>query len=179
MAWGLLLVVCVAGCGQVIGPAATAPGAVTITIQADGSSKSYTDSPGLTVREAVAQAGITIGELDRLTPPPYTLISTGVNIVITRVSETFDVVQSPLPYTSQTVRNEALPAGDHRLLQVGQPGMEEITYRTVLENGIQVSRSEVRRVTITAPTPEIIMVGTQGSFTIVPISGCTAVSLIA
>jgi resuscitation-promoting factor RpfB len=174
MAWGLLLAVWVAGCGQVIGPAATAPGAVTITIQADGSSKSYTDSPGLTVREAVAQAGITIGELDRLTPPPYTLISNGVTIVITRVSETFDVVQSPLPYTSQTVRNEALPAGDHRLLQVGQPGTEEITYRTVLENGIQVSRSEVRRVTITAPTPEIIMVGTQGSFTIVPISGTLA-----
>jgi hypothetical protein len=163
-----------AGCAQVEGPAPTAPGAVTITIQADGASKSYTFVPGLTVREAVAKAGVTLGELDRLTPPPYTLISNGVSVVITRVGETFDIVQVPLPYTSETVHNEALPAGDRRLLQVGQPGAEEVTYRTVLENGIQVSRSEVRRVTITAPTPEIIMVGTQGSFTIVPISGTLA-----
>ncbi len=170
----MLLIVWAASCGPVGGPAPTAPGAVTITIQADGANKSYTFAPGLTVREAVAKAGVTLGELDRLTPPPYTLISNSLSVVITRVSETFDVVQAALPYTSETVHNEALPAGDHRLLQVGQPGTEEITYRTVLENGVQVSRSEVRRVTITAPTPEIIMVGTQGSFTIVPISGTLA-----
>jgi WD40 repeat protein len=170
----MLVVLWAAGCVQVVGPAPTAPGAFTITIQVDGSSKSYTFEPGLTVREAVAKAGVTLGDLDRLTPPPYTLISNGVNVVITRVGETFDIVQTPLPYTSETVHNEALPAGDRRLLQVGQPGIEEVTYRTVLENGIQISRSEVRRVTITAPTPEIIMVGTQGSFTIVPISGTLA-----
>jgi len=173
--WPLLLAVCLAACAQGAGgPPPTAPGSVTLNIQADGASKSYTFAPGLTVREAVAQAGITLGELDRLTPPPYSLISGGLNIVITRVSETFDVVQLALPYTSETVRNEALPAGDQRLLQVGQPGTEEVTYRTVLENGIQVSRSEVRRVTITAPTPEIIMVCTQGSFTVVPVSGTLA-----
>ncbi len=174
IAWTLILVLLAAACAQAGGPAPTAPGVVSITIEADGSSKSYSFSPGLTVREAVAKANITIGELDRLTPPPYTLINNGTRVVITRVSESFDVVQVPLPYTSETVHNEALPAGDQRLLQVGQPGTEEVTYRTVLENGVQVSRSEVRRVTIAAPVPEIIMVGTQGSFTIVPITGTLA-----
>ena len=77
------------------------------------------------------------------------------------------------------MRNETLAEGERRLLQVGQAGIEEITYRTVLENGIQVSRSIVRRVTIRAPTPEIIMVGTQGSFTLVPISGTVAYSTAA
>jgi resuscitation-promoting factor RpfB len=173
-AWALALALLAAACGPINGPAPTAPGAVTITIQADGLSKNYVFAPGLTVREAVAKAGVAVGELDRLSPPPYTLISNGVNVVLTRVSESFDVEQVSLPYTSQTVRNEALPAGDQRLLQVGQAGAEEVTYRTVLENGIQVSRSEVRRVTLTPPTPEIIMVGTQGSFTIVPISGTLA-----
>ena len=128
LAGWLLLAVWVAGCAQVAGPPPTAPGSVTLTIQADGASKTYTFAPGLTVREAVAQAGVTLGELDRLTPPPYSLISSGLNIVITRVSETFDVVQVALPYTSETVHNEALPAGDQRLLQVGQPGSEEVTY---------------------------------------------------
>ncbi len=174
LVWALIVALLTGACAQISGPAPTAPGAVTITIQVDGSSKAYTFPPGLTVREAVARAGITLGELDRLTPPPYTLVSNGATVVITRVAESFDVVQVPLPYASETVRNEALPGGDQRLLQVGQPGTEEVTYRTVLEDGIQVSRSEVRRVTLTAPVPEIIMIGTQGSFTIVPITGTLA-----
>ena len=59
IAWALLLMAWVAGCGPVIGPSPTAPGVVSLTIQVDGSSKSYTFTPGLTVREAVAQAGLT------------------------------------------------------------------------------------------------------------------------
>lgn len=174
VAWVACLALLASACGPIAGPAPGTPGTVTVTIQADGATKNYSLSPSLTVREAVAGAGISLGDLDRLTPPPYTLISSGLAIVITRVTESFDVVQVPLPYESQTVRNEALPAGESRLLQVGQPGAEEDTYRTVLENGVQVSRSLVRSVTLTPPTPEIIMVGAQGSFTVVPISGTLA-----
>jgi hypothetical protein len=171
---GLWLVLSATGCSVVAGPQPTAPGEVTLTIQADGNAQEYQLTPSLTVRDAIAHAGIAMSELDRLTPPPYTVIANGMLIVITRVTESTDVEQLPLPYSSETVRNETLAEGERRLLQVGQAGIEEITYRTVLENGIQVSRSVVRRVTIRAPTPEIIMVGTQGSFTLVPISGTVA-----
>jgi Tol biopolymer transport system component len=171
---GACLALTAAACSLVNSPQPTAPGAVSLTIQADGNAQEYQLTPGLTVRDAIAHAGIAMGELDRLTPPPYTVIVNGMLIVITRVTESTDVEQVPLPYSSQTVRNETLAEGERRLLQVGQAGVEEITYRTVLENGIQVSHSIVRRVTITAPVPEIIMVGTQGSFTLVPISGTVA-----
>ena len=174
LVWAVCLMLAAGACGPIAGPPLATPSAVTVTIEADGGAKDYALAPGLTVRDAVAHAGIALGELDRLTPPPYTLINSGLRIVITRVTETFDVEQTPLPYSSETVRNEALAEGERRLLQVGQPGVEEVTYRTVLENGIQVSRSLVRRVTVSAPTPEIIMVGTQGSFTLVPITGTLA-----
>ena len=106
LVWRLLLAVCLAACAQVVaGPPPTAPGAVTLTIQADGAAKTYTFAPGLTVRQAVAQAGITLGELDRLTPPPYSLISGGLNVVLTRVSETFEGGQPALPHTSGKVRD--------------------------------------------------------------------------
>src|SRR6185436_3708264 len=176
--WLALVGVCLAmtatACSLVNSPQPTAPGAVNLTIQADGNAQEYQLTPGLTVRDAIAHAGIAMGELDRLTPPPYTVIVNGMLIVITRVTESTDVEQVPLPYSSETVRNETLAEGERRLLQVGQAGVEELTYRTVLENGIQVSRSIVRRVTLSTPVPEIIMVGTQGSFTLVPISGTVA-----
>ncbi|MCC6187492.1 MAG: G5 domain-containing protein [Anaerolineales bacterium] len=154
-------------------PAATAA-AVTISIQVDGDVAAYALPPGLTVREAVAHAGITLGELDRLTPPAFTIIADGAAVVITRITETFETEQVVLPYSSEIVHNSSQPGGERRLLQVGQTGLEELTYRTVFEDGIQVSRSIVRRVIVTNPVPEIIMVGTQGSFTLVPISGTLA-----
>ncbi len=126
------------------------------------------------MREAVATAGITLGELDQVSPPPFTIISEGLGIVITRVTERFETETVEIPFSSEIVHNEGLPAGERRLLQVGQTGTEELTYRTVFEDGVQVSRSVVRRVTLAGPVSEIIMVGQQGSFTLVPISGTLA-----
>jgi hypothetical protein len=172
--WPLIGALLLAAC-QATGPAGPTPAtAVNLTIAVDGEVQSFTFEPGLTVREAVAHAGITLGELDRLTPPPFTLITEGTAILIIRVSETLETEEVVLPYPSETVQNEEVPEGERRLLQVGQPGREELTYRVVFEDGVQVSRSIVRRVTLTEPVPEIIMVGTQGSFTLVPISGTLA-----
>jgi hypothetical protein len=167
---GLLL----GACQPILPTTAPTASAVTITIQVDGGSTPYTLAPGLTVREAIAHAGITLGELDRLAPPPFTLITEGTAVLITRVTESFETEQVTLPYPSEIVHNAGQAEGERRLLQVGQSGIEEITYRTVFEDGVQVSRSIIRRVIVANPVPEIIMVGTQGSFTLVPISGTLA-----
>lgn len=155
-------------------PTATLPSTVALSLTADGQTQTVTLPPGLTVREAVAQAGVAVGNLDRLAPPPYTLIAEGTTITITRVTETFETEQMEVPFTSQVVKNESLPEGERRLLQAGASGLEEITYRTMFEDGVQVSRSIVKRVYLQPPTPEITMVGAQASFTIVPVTGTLA-----
>ena len=164
----------VTACRPVITAPPTSPAAVQLTILVDGDVQTYSFDAGLTVREAVATAGITLGDLDQVSPPPFTVISAGLAIIITRVTERFETETVEIPFTSEIVHNEGLPAGERRLLQVGQAGTEELTYRTVFEDGVQVSRSVVRRVTLTSPVSEIIMVGQQGSFTLVPISGTLA-----
>jgi len=172
--WPVVLALILPAC-RPIGPAApTAPTSVNLTIVVDGEARAYAFEPALTVREAIAHAGISLGELDRLSPAPFTLIAEGITIVITRVNENIETEEVVLPYPSEIVHNEEVPEGERRLLQVGQPGLEELTYRVVFEDGVQVSRSIVRRVTLVEPVPEIIMVGTQGSFTLVPISGTLA-----
>jgi hypothetical protein len=167
----VVLAFSLAACATIMPTPTSTPGPITITLVADGQTQTHTLSPELTVREALATLGLSLGELDRLSPPPYTRLTEGVTIVIVRVTEQFETEPQTIPFTSQTVKNEALPEGERRLLQAGANGLEELTYRTLFENGAQVSRSVVKRVTLTAPTPEIIMLGSQGSFTLVPISG--------
>jgi Tol biopolymer transport system component len=79
-----------------------------------------------------------------------------------------------VPFSKRTVRNEGLKVGETRLLQTGQNGIDEITYRTVLEDGVQVSRDAVRRVTLQQPIDEIVMIGAQTTFTAIPVAGTLA-----
>lgn len=144
-----------------------------ITITADGKTTPLT-TRAITVRDALNEAGITISVKDKLTPSEFTQLSDGLSIKIIRVTEKFEVEDVTLPFSKKTVRNEGLKAGETRLLQTGENGVNEITYRTVFEDGVQVSRDAVRQVAVKQPVDEIVMVGAQTTFTAIPINGTLA-----
>jgi len=146
---------------------------MSVTVIADGKTTALA-TRALTVRDALAEAGVTLGEIDRVTPSEFTPLTDGVTVTVVRVTEQFGIEEVIVPFEKQTVRNEGLPAGETRLLQTGENGVDEITYRTVFEDDAQVSRSAVRRVTLKDPVPEIVMVGAQTAFTAIPIDGTLA-----
>ena len=163
----LLAAVLLAGC---IGPQATA-GTIEVRIHADGRSLTQTVASGSTVQQALDAADLTLGQLDKVDPPAYTVVTDGTDITITRVTERFEIEQVVIPFERQTLRNESLPAGETRLLQAGSNGQEEITYRIVEEAGKEISRNPVRQQVIQPPQPEIVMIGGQESYTPVEIAG--------
>ncbi len=156
-----------------IGPQAAA-GAVSVLVAADGEEIRASVPSGSTVVQAIDAAGVTLGELDRLQPPAYTLVTDGTRIEVTRLEESFEVEQVTLPFPQQTLRNEALPEGETRLLQAGENGLQEITYRIVTEEGAEVSRTPVKSQTVVEPKPEILMVGALTAYSPVPIEGTLA-----
>jgi len=125
----------------------------------------------LTVRGLLDAAGVTLGPLDRAEPDLYATVSDGMTVTIVRVEETFETERQPLPFSRQTMRSEGIAVGEHRLLQAGTNGEVEFTYQVTLEDGIEVSRKEVRREVLIAPVDEVVLVGVQGELTSVPISG--------
>ncbi len=167
----IILSLLLASCAPSLTP--PPPADLHISIVADGQTTPLT-TRALTVRDALAEAGIHLGEKDKLAPSEFTPLADGLTITLIRVAEKFEVEEVVVPFGKQTIRNEGLPTGETRLLQTGENGVDEITYRTVFEDGEQVSRSTVRRVTLKEPTPEIVMVGAQRSFTAIPITGTLA-----
>ncbi|HMK07548.1 MAG TPA: G5 domain-containing protein, partial [Anaerolineales bacterium] len=77
-------------------------------------------------------------------------------------------------FPQQTLRNEALPEGETRLLQAGENGLQEITYRIVTEEGVEVSRTPVKSQIVSDPKPEILMVGALAAYSPVPVQGILA-----
>ena len=69
----LLVVSIVSSCRspQVTGPE------ITVTITADGTTRTVSVASGSTVTQAFQSAGIVLGNLDRTSPPPYTVLNDG------------------------------------------------------------------------------------------------------
>lgn len=142
-----------------------------VTIIADGNQTQVELPIGSTVEQTLEEAGITIDPLDRTEPPLYTLLSDEASVTITRVREEFDVEQVLIPFEQQVLRNESMPDGQTRLVQPGENGLQEITYRRILEDGEEISNSPVKVVVVHEAVPEIVMIGSQAPFTSFPIPG--------
>ena len=151
-------------------PQVTSPD-IIISIRVDGESRTVTVPAGSTVSQALQSAGIKIESSDRAEPPLYTVMNDGDAIKVTRVKEVFETEEQVIPFERQVVRNESLPEGETRLVQAGANGVQELTYRQVLEDEVEISRSVVKSVTLQEAVPEIVMIGAQSSFAPLPVPG--------
>jgi hypothetical protein len=147
---------------------------VSVEVQADGEQRSALLEAGSSVQDALAELGISADELDRVEPPAFTLLTEGMLVKVIRVEEEFAIEQVVLPFDQQILRNESLPEGETRLIQPGVNGLEEITYRRLFEDGVELSNSRVKSTIIEEPLPEIVMVGSQSPFAAIPIPGLLA-----
>lgn len=163
----LTTMVALAGCR-------TQPTQSQIFIEVDGGRQTITTSAAVTVREALNQAKVELGPLDRVMPDLYAQAQPDVVIRVVRVKEEIQTKQEVVPFQRQTVTNEALAPGEKRISQLGVNGEEEISIRVVYENGQEVSRTEISRTTIKPPVPEILVVGPQGELPSVPLEGTIA-----
>jgi hypothetical protein len=160
----LLLCFGLASCGD--------PQPIEITLRADGREQPLLIlSDEVTVRDVLDAVDVTLGRLDRVEPDLYVKVVEGMTVVVTRVDESFVTEREPVPFAHEMMRSEAVPEGERRLLQVGSNGEIEITYLVTLEDGVEVSREEVRREVLTEPVNEVMLVGVRGELTSVPISG--------
>ena len=147
---------------------------ITITVIADGETRQVTVQSGVTVSQALTEAGILIGDLDKTEPPLYTVVGQGDLITLVRIEEIFETEENVIPFERQVVRNETLPEGETRLVQAGVNGLEEITYRRILEDQVETSKTVVKSVILKEALPEIVMVGSQASFVPLNIPGTIA-----
>ncbi|MEK6256491.1 MAG: G5 domain-containing protein [Chloroflexota bacterium] len=139
-------------------------GDINATVYLDDTIQSVSVRAGSTVRDAVVATGAQIDLLDRSEPPLYSILSSGSEIRVIRVREELNIEEIVIPYQTETLPNESLPEGERRLVQTGVNGIQEITYRRVFEDGVEVSSNPIQTVTIVEPASEIYMQGRQASF---------------
>ncbi len=146
-------------------------GVMSVDVIADGETHAVEVSAGVTAEDALNAAGVILSELDRTEPPLYTVLSDGSTVRLIRVEEQYTVEQVVIPFEQQDLQNESLPAGEEYWLQLGKNGLQEITTRHLIEDGIEVSSNVVNTVIIEESVPQIKMVGVQKPFAPISITG--------
>lgn len=149
-------------------------GLIKAIIQIDGKSMDVEVPTGSTVASAIRNAEITLNNLDSVEPTLQTTLTDGMVITVKRIREEFVNEDQVIPFQRQTVKNESLPEGQTLLIQAGVNGQQQITYRTLFEDEQEKSRTVFKTVTIIEAVPEIVMVGVQTPFTVIPIGGTLA-----
>jgi resuscitation-promoting factor RpfB len=170
VAFGLLCLFLIAGCAT---PHALAPQRMRITLIADGKQERM-ETDAKTVGGLLQAAGMSIGELDRVSPPEVSALVDGTTVTVIRVTEVTYVVTQTLPFEKQIVRDATVPSGESRLLQSGLPGLLEYHYRITLEDGEEAERALIQERMAQEPRPEVRLVGTRAQVQNIRIAGTLA-----
>lgn len=153
----ILALIIISGCAP---PRATQSN-MEVSINAEGQTLPVKLPPGSSVQTALETVNISLSSLDRTDPPLYTLLTDGSQIRVIRVREEFEVEQEPMPFEQLRQPTEYLPEGELQMdpIQKGEPGIREITYRILYENGEEISRKQVKSIVVKEPIPQVVLVG--------------------
>jgi hypothetical protein len=146
-------------------------GLITVSITADNREFQVKIASGSTVQEVLKSAQIMLGEMDRVEPPSYTVLSDGSQVKVIRGKEQYYIEQVIIPFEHQELKNEALPEGESRLSQPGVNGLEEITYHRVFEDDVEVSNTLVNSTVLKEAIPEVVMIGSRSTFASMSVPG--------
>lgn len=133
------------------------------------------ETTAVTVQEVLSEQGVTLGDNDKVDPPPFTEVGLSATVAVTRVQFKTETMTRPIPFTRQLVRDETYPQNQIRVVQLGTNGTVAITYTSTYENGKETARRESGRQVIAQPKDEILAIGTQGSLRSVALSTGTIV----
>ena len=163
----ILLALLLAACG------ARQPEQISVHLTIDGETRAIVSDAG-TVGAFLRQAGVTLGELDKVRPLETASLQDGVSVTVVRVTQKTEVVTETIPFGTQILRDASIPLGTPIPIQAGRNGERVTTYRITFEDGVEVKRDRAGEPQETRPTPEIVRVGIKDIFSSVPFTGTIA-----
>lgn len=134
--------------------------AVPVTVRLDGGERSLLTAKQ-TVGEALAAAGIRLGEHDRTVPALSGPVTANAEIVVRRV-KVEDVVQRlEIPFATLRRLDAELEKGRERVVKPGVKGIKERVVRVTTEDGKVVAKAVVSEKVIKEAQPRLVAVGTK------------------
>ena len=134
------------------------PQVVEITV-ADETKEVLTS--GGTVQDVLNNAGVEVGEDDKVSPKLDQNINDDTAITVTIVEKTEVTEEETVEFETTTKNDSSLEKGKTKTDTEGVNGTANVSYEIVTENGEEVEKTEISREVTKEPTNEVILRGTK------------------
>jgi len=134
--------------------------AIPVRIFVDGQEREI-QTLGQRVKQVLEEAGIVLGQLDKIEPQLNDPIFSGMEITITRINKGKIKVEEEIDFETIEKENDKLAWRKRKVKQEGERGVREVVYEVTYENGKEKKRKKISSLVIKDPVPEIIEVGTK------------------
>ncbi|MEU9114116.1 ubiquitin-like domain-containing protein [Streptomyces sp. NPDC048483] len=114
-----------------------------------------------TVREALAEAGLTLRNEDTTSVPQDSFPRDGQTVSVLRITGSKKVREEPIPFRTVRRRDPGLASGTEAVVQQGRAGVRRVTYRLRTVNGVKQKPRRVDTHVVRAPHPQIVHIGTR------------------
>ena len=118
-------------------------------------------STATTVADALAEAGVALGELDTASVPTTAPLVDDLVVTVTRIAKSTFTEDSEIPFETQEQESGDLFVGETKISQKGQAGTKRTTLEATLADGQEVGRAVVGEETVAAPVAKIVLKGTK------------------
>ncbi|MGW6420343.1 ubiquitin-like domain-containing protein [Streptomyces sp. NPDC055055] len=132
----------------------------TITFLADGRERTVRTNAA-TVREALAEAGITLSGQDTTSVPAGAFPRDGQTVNVLRITGSRQVREESVPYAVETVRDPLLFAGTETVERQGVPGVRRVTYSLRTVNGVRQKPRRIGEEIVREPVARTVRIGTR------------------
>ncbi|WP_217509137.1 resuscitation-promoting factor [Pseudarthrobacter sp. C4D7] len=133
----------------------------TVSIVADGKADTATTTAA-TVGKVLEDAGVTLGANDRTSQPANANVVNNMVIKVSRVDTGQTAVTSEdVPFETVTAESADMLKGEKEVTQAGSAGKLERTFKLVLVDGREASRTLVSENVAVQPVAEKVTVGTK------------------
>lgn len=131
-----------------------------LTITADGQVTSASISAD-TVGEALTQSGLSLQGLDYSIPAEDQPLPADGRIKVVRVRETVNVITETIPFDVQFQAQADMNLDSQKVIQFGHGGASVTRTRIRLEDGVEVSKTQLVKQVVEDPKPQVVAFGTK------------------
>ena len=137
--------------------------ATDFKITADGKTRKYRTLAN-TVSEALKDKNVKVGKNDIVEPGLDELLTKNMKIVIKRVKIKEETKEEKIEFKTVTKDDSSLDEGTTMVVTEGKEGKAKVTYKVTYVDGVESSRSEISRETLTAAVDKVVANGTRINF---------------
>ncbi|WAZ22276.1 ubiquitin-like domain-containing protein [Streptomyces cinnabarinus] len=132
----------------------------SVTVMADGRARTVRTNAA-SVREVVAEAGITLRGQDTTSVPLDSFPRDGQTVTVLRITGTKEVREEEIPFGVRRTEDPALFRGTEVVERAGQPGLRRDTYSLRTVNGVRQKPRRIRTEIVREPRTQVVKVGTR------------------